>query len=176
MDFIKRSFIYDIRSGNFGEWRRSMIRYDLKCSGDHAFDAWFRDSAAFSALKAAGEVTCPLCGDARVEKVLMAPAIGRSRRDARPAEAAPAEAPAPTPALSAPPQSPVHAALVALRQRLEQEATYVGRRFAAEARRLHDEGADETPIWGEATAEEAASLLDEGIAVAPLPPLPRRDD
>ena len=27
-----------------------MIHYDLRCSQDHAFDGWFKDSAAFSAL------------------------------------------------------------------------------------------------------------------------------
>lgn len=149
-----------------------MIRYDLKCSHGHGFDAWFRDSAAFDALVAAREVTCAVCGDPSVEKVLMAPAVGRSRSEAAPAKPEPA---AVTPALSAPVEHPIHRALTALRRKLEQEATYVGPRFADEARRLHAEDKAE-PIWGEATAEEARDLIGEGIPVAPLPPLPRRDD
>jgi hypothetical protein len=149
-----------------------MIRYDLKCSQGHGFDAWFRDSAAFDALVAAREVGCAVCGDTAVEKVLMTPAVGRSRRDPAPAQPQPAAAPA---ALSAPPDNPIHRALADLRRKLEQEATYVGPRFAAEARRLHAEEKAE-PIWGEATAEEARELIGDGIPVAPLPPLPRRDD
>jgi hypothetical protein len=149
-----------------------MIRYDLRCSKGHAFDAWFRDSMAFDALSAAGQVACGICGDTGVEKVLMAPALGRRRKAPAPAEET---APPAAPALSAPPDNPVHRALVELRRKLEQEATYVGPRFAAEARRLHAEDRAE-PIWGEATAEEARALIGDGIAVAPLPPLPRRDD
>ena len=42
-----------------------MIHYDLRCSQDHAFDGWFKDSAAFDRLAKRGLVECPHCGDAR---------------------------------------------------------------------------------------------------------------
>jgi hypothetical protein len=147
-----------------------MIRYDLKCSNGHAFDAWFRDSAGFDALQAAGEVFCAICGDGDVAKALMAPAVSRAGQDA----ASPADVPAP--ALSAPADHPLQQALSALRRKLEQEATYVGSRFAAEARRLHAGEETSGPIWGEATPAEARDLLADDIPVAPLPLLPRRND
>ena len=144
-----------------------MIRYALSCAEGHGFEAWFRDSAAYDAQRAAGLVACAVCGVAEVEKALMTPGVARQAegRDG------------PAPALSARGEAPAAQALAELRRRLEADADYVGRRFAAEARRLHAEGAsDSRPIWGEATAQEARLLLEDGVPVAPLPPLPRRDD
>ncbi|MDD9841393.1 MAG: DUF1178 family protein, partial [Alphaproteobacteria bacterium] len=54
-----------------------MIKYALICQNQHVFDAWFRDSAAFDEQSQSGDLTCPVCGDERVEKALMAPAILR---------------------------------------------------------------------------------------------------
>jgi hypothetical protein len=44
----------------------------------------------------------------------------------------------------------------------------VGSRFAAEARRMHYGEVEERGIRGQASAQETAELLDEGIAVLPL--------
>ena len=39
-----------------------MIHYQLRCEDGHEFDGWFKDSAAFDKLSAAGMVHCPTCG------------------------------------------------------------------------------------------------------------------
>jgi hypothetical protein len=159
-----------------------MISYSLKCAGGHVFDAWFRDSAAYEALAASHRLACAVCGDPRVEKAMMAPALAGQERPAPPAKerapqaatpAAPVDAPAPM--LSGPP-GPVEKALAQLRRYLGEKADYVGRGFADEARRIHLGEADERAIWGEATREEARALSEEGVPVAPLPFLSRRDD
>lgn len=142
-----------------------MIRYSLQCTNGHVFDAWFRDSAAYDSLQAAGQVLCAQCGLAEVGKALMAPALTRRSTDDR------AE-----PALSAPPDSEAHRALAELRRRIEASADYVGPRFAEEARRMHEGDAEHRAIWGEATREEARSLVEDGVPVAPLPFFARRDD
>ena len=64
-----------------------MIHYDLKCGQDHAFDGWFKDSAAFERLAKRGLVECPECGDTKVQRALMRPAV--AKREALPAEAKP---------------------------------------------------------------------------------------
>lgn len=156
-----------------------MIRYSLKCAQGHDFDSWFRSSAAYDALSASGRVSCAVCGETRVAKALMAPAIGAAE------PRAPAQPPAPPPApvqgdktvpMLSDPASPVERALAQLRQYLSEKADYVGRGFADEARRIHLGEVDERPIWGEATPEEARALEDEGVPVAALPFLSRRDD
>jgi hypothetical protein len=149
-----------------------MIRYALKCSNGHRFDSWFHNAAAFDTLAAGGLVVCPECGATEVEKTLMTP-------DVRPARKAPAEAPPEAPAADpAPPalapETESEAAIAELKRRVEAESDYVGTRFAAEARAMHEGEAPERPIYGEAEPKEALALIEEGVPVAPLPFTPTR--
>lgn len=142
-----------------------MIRYSLKCEAGHGFDSWFKGDEAFSALKAAGQLACPVCGATMVEKDLMAPAV-------RPARKAEAAAPA-RPDLKAP-GSDLEEKIAALRRQIEENSEYVGMNFAAEARAIHAGDAPERTIHGEAKPAEARAMLEEGLPVAPLPFLPAR--
>lgn len=145
-----------------------MIRYALKCDRDHAFDGWFRNSAAFDDQVEAGHVACAICGSAAVEKAVMAPAVpARGERVAPPSLN--------QPSLSQP-SDRREAALRALRQRIETTSDYVGREFAAEARRMHDGESDKRAVWGEASLEEARKLHEDGIPAMPIPWMSRRDD
>ncbi|WP_137110576.1 DUF1178 family protein [Rhodobacter sp. SY28-1] len=146
-----------------------MIRYSLRCAGDHGFESWFKGADAFSALQAAGQVVCPVCGSADVRKDLMAPAV----RPARKAAAAPQSAPETRPDLSAP-ASELEAQIAALRRQIEENSEYVGMNFAAEARAMHAGEAPGRAIHGEARPDEARALIEEGLPVAPLPFLPAR--
>ena len=169
-----------------------MIHYQLRCSADHAFDGWFRDSAAFDAQAERSLVACPACGDTRVNRALMAPRIGKSRTvlDARTGSAAPGEARADAkphdPGAPVLPSAPtvkegavlpdkVRAVLQRLRSEVESKCDYVGPDFAAEARRIHRGEAGPRGIYGESTPEQAEALADEGIEVARIPWLPRAD-
>ena len=152
-----------------------MISYSLKCAEGHVFDAWFRDSAAYDALAAAGRLACAVCGDARVDKAMMAPALAGQERPVPAAKEGAPPAAVPAPMLSAP-AGPLEKMLTQLRRYLGEKADYVGRGFADEARRIHLGEADERAIWGEATSDEARALQEEGVPVAPLPFLSRRDD
>jgi hypothetical protein len=135
-----------------------MIRYALKCDGDHAFESWFASAEAFDRLLTAGHVSCPDCGSATVGKALMAPAVAPGRGKTAPLAA---------------PQDPREAALAELRRRIEENSEYVGMNFAAEARRIHDGDAPERSIYGEAKPDEAKRLIEDGVPVAPLPFLPK---
>jgi hypothetical protein len=61
-----------------------MIHYQLRCSGTHGFDGWFKDSATFKKQAKLGLIECPECGDTQIERALMAPAL--ARREALPVE------------------------------------------------------------------------------------------
>lgn len=157
-----------------------MIHYQLRCSADHAFDGWFRDSAAFDAQAERGLVECPACGDTRVNRALMAPRIARSRPVLDGKTAAPAVAPVPSAEKPVPDKDAVlpdkvRAALQRLRAEVERNCDYVGPDFAEEARRIHRGEADSRGIYGESTPEQAEALADEGIEVARIPWLPRAD-
>ncbi len=81
----------------------------------------------------------------------------------------------PTPA---PDQQQLALALTLMRKvKAHVEANFenVGRRFAEEARKIHLEESEPRGIYGEASPEEVQSLEEDGIAVAPLPRLPKLD-
>ena len=61
-----------------------------------------------------------------------------------------------------------------VRSHVEAHAEYVGDNFADEARAIHNKEAEIRQIYGEATLEEARDLIEEGVAVAPLPPSRRK--
>lgn len=145
-----------------------MIRYHLKCAAGHGFDSWFKGAEAFSALQAAGQLSCPVCGESAVEKDLMAPAV----RSARKAATAPTTA-TERPDLSTP-ASEIEEKIAALRRQIEENSEYVGMNFATEARRIHSGDAPERAIHGEAKPDEARAMIEEGLPVAPLPFLPVR--
>ena len=141
-----------------------MIRFALRCDKEHRFESWFGSGDDYERLRGQGLISCAVCGSGAVEKDLMAPHIGTG---AGPRDAAPSGPPAP-PSLSAP-ASPAEKALSELRAKIEARSENVGRDFAAEARRIHAGEAPARPIIGEARVPEARALVEEGIAVLPLP-------
>ena len=145
-----------------------MILYELRCKFGHAFEGWFRDSAAYDTQAKAHKVVCPVCGSKKVEKALMAPRLSRGRRG----EAAP---PAPAEKTVNLQQAEMLKALRAMRKQIEANCDYVGERFPEEARRIHYGEAEERGIYGEASDSDAEALNEEGIAVSRVPWIPSAD-
>jgi len=160
-----------------------MIRYALVCPKGHFFESWFQSSAAYDKQAKRGLVTCPVCGDSKVEKAIMAPSLSATKkRGAAHVPVAATEAPA-TPAVPAaedkapvamisPQEREVRAKLKELREHLTKNADYVGTKFPEEARKMHYGEIDHRSIYGEASPQEAKELHDEGIEFHPLPILP----
>ena len=143
-----------------------MIIFDLKCAPQgHVFEGWFGSTADYEAQQARNLVSCPLCGSDSVAKAVMAPAVSPKGNRSAPAPAA-------APELFSGDAEKVKAMLAALaaeQKKLLQGSDHVGDRFADEARAIHLGEADARAIHGRATREQAESLIDDGIAVAPLP-------
>ncbi|ACJ00030.1 DUF1178 family protein [Rhodospirillum centenum] len=158
-----------------------MILYQLQCSAGHSFDGWFRSGAVYDQQAAAGEISCPVCGDRGVSKAPMAPSITKGRGAASAPTAAPAAAPgtapdaggAPAPASA--PMAELMRQLRELRRHVEANADYVGERFAEEARRIHYGEVESRAIYGEASPQEAEELREEGVAVSRIPWVPGHD-
>jgi hypothetical protein len=154
-----------------------MIRYNLRCDRGHAFESWFQSSSAYESQEKRKLVSCPACGSVKVERAIMAPQIvSKKGRDSTPPAAAPAAAtevaaPTSTPLLMAQ-ERELRAKLKELRDHIVKNADNVGERFPNEARKMHYGDIEHRPIYGEASPEEARSLIDEGVEVSPLPVLP----
>ena len=156
-----------------------MIRYALRCDGDHEFESWFQSSSAYDSQVKRKLVTCPVCGSAKVDKAIMAPRIvgrkGHGPESPPPepvAAAAPEASPSGPTSLMLAQEKELRTKLKELRDHIVKNADNVGERFANEARAMHYGDKEHRPIYGEASPDEAKSLIDEGIDVSPLPTLP----
>jgi hypothetical protein len=152
-----------------------MIRYHLRCERGHAFESWFQSSAAYESQEKRRLVNCPACGSAKVERAIMAPQIvskkGRDVTVTEPAAATEVAAPASTPLMMAQ-ERELRAKIKELRDHIVKNADNVGERFPNEARKMHYGDIEHRPIYGEASPDEARSLIEEGAEVSPLPVLP----
>ncbi|GAA4715236.1 DUF1178 family protein [Sphingomonas lutea] len=124
-----------------------MIVFDLLCrDGGETFEAWFRSSADYEEQLLQGLVQCPLCGSAAVDKAPMAPRVPRKST-----------------------QSSSLAKLAELQSAMLEKSRWVGDDFAATARKMHNGELEHETVHGRATVEQAKSLVEDGVPVAPLP-------
>jgi hypothetical protein len=183
---------------------------DLQCGQHHVFEGWFGSEDDFQSQLSRGLVTCPMCGDVHVTKMLSAPRLNlntsRGDRNTSGHEAAhasgysagnsvdrtgahqadqaatsghhPENASASMPAASSLPSlqevanlepAQLQAALLKMVRHVVANTEDVGNSFPEEARKMHYGEAEQRNIRGHATHEETEELIDEGIAVMPLP-------
>lgn len=146
-----------------------MIVFDLQCATDaHVFEAWFGSTAAFEDQVARELIACPMCGDTRITKALMAPNIG-AKSNTLPSSMTPSSVAVAKPAPSAPEAKAMLAALAKAQATMLEKSTWVGRQFASQARAMDAGEADHASIYGEVTPAEARELVEDGIGVMPLP-------
>ena len=123
-----------------------MIVFDLQCGeGCGAFEAWFRSSADYDEQRAGGLVQCPSCQSASVDKAPMAPRLPRKGGE-----------------------NPL-ARLAALQTEMLKNSKWVGNEFTDTARAMHSGEIEPAIVHGNATIEQAKSLVEDGVPVAPLP-------
>ena len=119
-----------------------MIVFDLRClASDDRFEAWFRSNADFEQQLEQRLVQCPFCASSDIAKAPMAPMLPKSDSTE----------------------------LAELQAELLRESRWVGDRFADTARSMHLGEIETEQVHGEASIEQARSLVDEGVPIAPLP-------
>jgi len=123
-----------------------MIVFDLQCAaGCGAFEAWFRSSADYDEQRSGGLVQCPVCQSAEIDKAPMAPRVPRKGSS-----------------------NPL-ARLAAMQAEMLKGSRWVGDEFSETARAMHSGEIGPEQVHGNATLEQAKSLAEDGIPVAPLP-------
>lgn len=153
-----------------------MIVFDLQCaSACHKFEGWFSSSDDYEQQTARGLLLCPVCGDGEIRKAVMAPAVSAKSNQRAIVASGPAQAEGEgqtvvpmsagndNPRLKELMQALAHTQAEALKQ-----SEWVGNGFADRARAMHYGEEDAKPIHGHVAAQEARSLLEEGVEVAPL--------
>ena len=114
-------------------------------SGGETFEAWFRSSGDYEEQRSTGLVQCPVCQSADIDKAPMAPRVPRKGS-----------------------RNPL-AVLAAIQAELLKDSRWVGDEFTDTARAMHVGEIASEQVHGNATLEQAKSLAEEGIPVAPLP-------
>ena len=145
-----------------------MIVFDLCCQTGHRFEGWFASSAEFARQCERDLVSCPQCGSVAVDKAPMAPAVPRKGNQL----SQPTPSRKDQPVAGGPLPVELAEALVKVAQaqaKALESSRWVGDAFAEESRAMHYERRETEAIHGRATADQAKELLDEGIAIVPLP-------
>jgi hypothetical protein len=123
-----------------------VIVFDLQCrDGGETFEAWFRSNADYEDQRQAGLVECPFCQSANIEKAPMAPGVPKKGSD-----------------------NPL-VRLAEMQAEMLKQSRWVGDKFADTARAIHSGEMEPQQVHGSATLEQAKSLVDDGVPVAPLP-------
>ena len=153
---------------------------NLQCAHQHSFEGWFASEDDFQSQLVRGLVECPICADKAIQKMPSAPRLNLGAQQALSPN--PSNAPV-TSSVSVEEASLFSTELVASAgPSNEQQATFlralrhvvantedVGDKFASQARRMHYGEEEARNIRGQATPREAIELIEEGIAVMPLP-------
>lgn len=142
-----------------------MIVFDLACQAGHRFEGWFASSGDFEGQQARGLVACPQCGSVQVAKAPMAPAVARKGNQLSLAKPEQAMAAGRLPAEA----QEMLGKLARLQAETLKGSRYVGGAFADQSRAMHYGEKPAEVIHGQASVEEARDLLEEGVAVLPLP-------
>ena len=131
-----------------------MIKYNLTCECGKIFESWFSSSAEYDVLKKRKLINCIYCDSTLVKKSIMSPNLSsKSNKISKKTKL----------------KKNIKKQLVEFRKYIEKNCRNVGDNFPQEARNIHYDKKTSKGIYGKATPEETAELLDEGIDVATIP-------
>ena len=131
-----------------------MIKYNLICECGKTFESWFSSSDEHDVLKKKKLINCIYCNSTSVSKSVMAPNLFSKTNNSSKNKNL---------------ERKVKKQLLDLRKYIEKNCKNVGDNFSREARSIHYDKKTSKGIYGKATPEETAELLEEGIDVATIP-------
>ena len=149
--------------------------WNLACAHGHGFEGWFRSQDDYERQQQDGLLTCPVCGDLRVEKRPSAPRISTAATGPVAVGDTPLRHEVAGVRDAASGQEVMQALKQAWREvqhRIAASTEDVGPGFAKVVRDMHRGVEPERAVRGQASGDEVASLRDEAIEVAAMPWLP----
>jgi len=131
-----------------------MIKYNLLCKCGKNFESWFSSSVEYDNLKKKKLIKCIYCNSNSIQKSVMSPNLAsKSNKNLKNIRF----------------EKNIKKQLSDIRKYIEKNCKNVGDNFPQEARSIHYDKKTSTGIYGKATPEETAELLDEGIDVTTIP-------
>ena len=131
-----------------------MIKYNLICECGKTFESWFSSSGDYDNLWKKKLINCVYCESTSVKKSVMAPNLfSRKNKISKNTKL----------------KKKIKKQLIEFRKYIEKNCKNVGDNFPQEVRSIYYDKKVSRGIYGKATPEETAELLDEGIDVATIP-------
>ena len=131
-----------------------MIKYNLICECGKTFESWFSSSDEHDLLRRKKLINCIYCDSTSVRKSVMAPNLfTKTNKTSKNANL----------------EKKIKKQLLELKKYIEKNCKNVGDNFTREARNTYYDKKTSQGIYGKATPEETAELLEEGIDVATIP-------
>jgi len=130
-----------------------MIAFDLECAAGHTFEGWFSSTESFDEQNAKNLVSCPICSNTDIRRILSPVAV---RSGIRASEST---------GLSMDPQTLAREMIEFIDKNFED----VGTEFTKEALKMHYGVTEKRNIRGAATNEEEKTLKEEGIEYFKIP-------
>ena len=131
-----------------------MIKYNLICECGKTFESWFSSSDEHDILRKKKLINCIYCDSTSVRKSVMSPNLfSKANKTSKNTNL----------------EKKIKKQLLELRSYIEKNCKNVGDNFPREARSIHYDKKISKGIYGKATPEETAELLEEGIEVATIP-------
>ena len=131
-----------------------MIKYNLICECGKTFESWFSSSDEHDILRKKKLINCIYCDSTSVRKSVMSPNLfSKANKTSKNTNL----------------EKKIKKQLLELRSYIEKNCKNVGDNFPREARSIYYDKKTSQGIYGKATPEETAELLEEGIDVATIP-------
>ena len=131
-----------------------MIKYNLICECRKTFESWFSSSDEYDVLRKKKLINCIYCDSTSIKKSVMAPNLSsKTNKTSKNTNL----------------EKKIRKQILDLKKYIEKNCKNVGDNFSREARSIHYDKKTSKGIYGKATPEETAELLEEGIDVATIP-------
>ena len=131
-----------------------MIKYNLICECGKTFESWFSSSDEYDILRKKKLINCIYCDSTSVRKSVMSPNLfSKANKTSKNTNL----------------EKKIKKQLLELKKYIEKNCKNVGDNFPREARNIYYDKKTSKGIYGKATPEETAELLEEGIDVATIP-------
>ena len=138
-----------------------MIKYNLLCKCGKTFESWFSSSSKYDVLRRKKLINCIYCDSTSVKKSIMSPNLpSKSNKKSKSTKL----------------EKNIKKQLQDFKKYIEKNCKDVGNNFPQEARSIYYDNKKSKGIYGKATPEETAELIDEGIEVTTIPWLDKSEN
>jgi hypothetical protein len=140
-----------------------MIKYLLKCSNKHEFESWFSDSEEYEKVKKMNLVECIFCKSTEIEKSIMSPNIVGKKRKV-------------DTSFDNKEFIKIKKDLQKIKIFVEKNFEFVGNKFPRKVREIYYDNKKNKNIYGTVNKKEREELEKEGIELATIPWIDRKDN